>query len=144
MTIAQMTKNWANLNLYKEAEEVVLSMQEELAELNREQLREGERSDRTKIRPKYTKKYQAYKTRKKGYTLDGTPNLMNEGNFYKGFVTRIKGVNKYSIDSNDSKTSKLVDRYSYLIFGLTNESKYFIQPKVQTKLVERIESKVLK
>lgn len=144
MTIAQMTRNWANLNLYKEAEEVVLSMSDELVELNREQLREGEKSDRTNIRPKYTPKYRSYKARNKGYTLDGTPNLINEGNFYKGFVTRIKGVNKYAIDSNDSKTSKLVERYTSLIFGLTNESKYLIQPKVQSRLVERIESKVLK
>ena len=144
MTIATMSKRWQSLDIAREAAWVLLENRTHISEYNLDQLRDGELSDSSRIKPKYRNTaYQQRKSRLYGYKLGGTPDLRYTGDFYRGWVIRLQGENKYSFDSIDGKRDDLVDKYTIRIFGLNNQSKTEVRERImQPDLVKRIESKI--
>ena len=144
MTIAQMNRNWAKLDLASEASWVMLNNREAIVEYNREQLSEGIRSDLQQIRPVYVDQWYAnMKQRMNGKPKNGTPDLKLTGSFYDGFVIKMQGYNKYSVTSIDSKTNSLVNDYRITIFGFTPRSKQMITELImQSALIERLKTKL--
>lgn len=144
MTIAQMNRNWAKLDLASEASWVMLNNREAIVEYNREQLSEGMRSDMTPIRPVYRSEW--YANMKQGMNNKPkkfTPDLKLTGSFYDGFVIKMQGYNKYSVSSIDSKTNSLVNDYRITIFGFTPRSKQMITELImQSALIERLKTKL--
>lgn len=144
MTIAQMNRNWAKLDLASEASWVMLNNREAIVEYNREQLSEGIRSDLQQIRPVYVDQWYAnMKQRMNNKPKNGTPDLKLTGSFYDGFVIKMQGYNKYSVTSIDSKTNDLVNKYTVSIFGFTPRSKQMIAESImQSALIERLKTKL--
>jgi hypothetical protein len=91
--------------------------QEEIAELNREQLRKGKRSDGSNILPAYSPKYAKRKRRTPTPVI-----LYDEGNYYEGFIQKFTN-DGFSMFSTDQKNDILAEKYGVKIQGLTKESR---------------------
>ena len=124
----------------------MIQNREEISEYNLDQLRDGELSDTSRIKPKYKAKgYENRKSKLYGYRLGGTPDLFLHGDFYRGWVIRLAGENKYRFESIDSKAKDLIAKYTSKVYGLNNQNKAEVRDRImQPQLVKRIEAKVFK
>lgn len=92
-----------------------------LTDLNKDQLKRGTDSIGEKIHPMYGSIiYSIEKNNKNPLAGFGTPDLNLTGAFYRGFYLLLNGMS-FKIDSNDSKTGSLKDKYGD-IFGLSDSS----------------------
>jgi hypothetical protein len=96
---------------------VLQSHTTEIAELNREQLREGKRSDDTKVIPSYSASYAKRKRRDQNTVI-----LYDTGAFYEGFVNTFGG-DGFTMKSTDDKNELLKAKYGTKIAGLSGKSK---------------------
>lgn len=113
--------------------------EEDIVDLNREQLAEGQNADGSDIRPDYTEVTEFIK-KSKGQRSD-VVTLEDTGSFYRGFYKkRVPGGSE--INSRDSKTAELVEKYRDGIFGLTVASRDELadrmKPTIQDKYRQAI------
>ena len=116
--------------------EAVVENEKHAADLNRQQLFQGERADGTEM-PPYSFVSVNYFNKP-----NGPIRLFDTGDFYKGFIFASKtGTAKFPLflTSTDSKTNELQSRYGKEIFGLTEINmagfaKVFVIPTIGKKL----------
>lgn len=89
----------------------------DLAELNKEQLREGKRSDDSQILPAYSPSYQKRKRRSPTPVI-----LFDTGDFQDGFKQTFTS-DGFTMKSDDVKNDTLIDKYGSKIHGLTKKSR---------------------
>lgn len=114
MGFGELSRRLQSLNrgmLVDMIEEILEPMTDEIEEMNREQLREGERSDGSFL-PNYS-----YNTTQRNPNKQGRIKLLDTGAFYKSiFAAANLGI--LEIDAKDSKTELLKSEYGELIVGL--------------------------
>lgn len=146
MTIAELNRRVNAVDVNKLADEALKENETEVLDANREQLQDGQRSDTTKITPRYKQMW--YATRKNDMNpLAGifTPDLKKTGDFYKGFFVKLLGGNKYTITSSDSKTQGLTDKYQPNIFGLNTRNTQDVgEQYVQPTFIKRLKNVLFK
>lgn len=103
--------------------ETMMEFKEEIIDLNTSQLEKGKLSTGENISPDYKlSEYARFKKSRGSIAPLGVPDLKLEGDFYEGFnIDKVSGG--ILIDSDDSKASKLEDKYSSNIYGLTDQNK---------------------
>lgn len=118
--MGKLKKAIANLRKIKVQEIVeknVLKNEDEIVDLNTEgQLSEGQYANEG-----YLPDYSPTSVEVFGKPA-GAIRLFDEGDFYRGFYLRTKEF-PFFVDSKDSKTDMLVEKYGEDIFGFTKESK---------------------
>lgn len=137
-TIIDVCNNWRKImDLPQKIPVFVYETRFEIIRYNTEgQLRKGKKSDGNNIAPDYRNKvYAELKAQSNPLAVFGTPDLFLTGGFYSNFYISVDTQN-YEIDSRDSKTDKLLQRYGENIFGLTQPHKdeyatKFIYPKIK-------------
>lgn len=108
-------------NLYEVAEIIAYKHRNLLVQLNKDQLIAGLTSLGTKIQPEYSNaRYAERKSSRNPLPGYGTPDLLDEGEFYRGMDAIVEG-DDWFITSDDEKTPFLVAKYDD-IFGLTESS----------------------
>ena len=120
MTVKELLERVRAVNLETLKELAVEANSVEIARLNEAQMLQGLTAEGKPIRPKYTPAYLKRKQRKGGYSLDGTPNLHDTGEFHKEMDT-LAHSGEYFLTSFDEKVKFLPERYEK-IFGLTAEN----------------------
>lgn len=118
----------------KEADMMVIINQDD-------QLAKGIDAGGYKIEPKYSPLTVSLK-KIKGQDYKRVT-LHDEGDFYRGMHVERAGKGLY-IDSKDSKTEKLVNKYGEDIFGLTRKNiKEFIQNYLRPRMQDRFKKAIL-
>jgi len=110
-----------NLPIKRFIFEILSSRSAELEDVNIAQLTRGERSDGTKISPRYADSgYAAFKNARNPRAGKGTPDLKDTGDFYQGIKVR---VTRQSIitSGTDEKTDALQFKYGDEIIGINVE-----------------------
>lgn len=130
--ISELANKMNKLNFEAMCIQTVLENQKQAAELNTQQLFQGERADGSEMPPYSWVSVNFYNK------PAGPIRLFDTGAFYSGFIFA-NATFPLSITSTDSKTNELTGRYGKEIFGLTEEnlsgySKVFILPAVAKKL----------
>ncbi len=100
-----------------------------MADLNRDQLLRGEKSDGSEM-PNYVKD-------SKQPQAPGKIVLFETGDFHQG-IKPILNEKKYLFDGDDDKTDLMIHNYGAKIFGLTDESKKELREKLTPGVKERI------
>lgn len=119
--LQQIKENYREMAL-----EVVAEHEEEIAELNRAQLRAGIRPDGSEITPAYAASTIAIKQRK-GQPFDRVT-LKDKGDYHKGIEIDVF-PDSFELIGTDSKTAKLRTKYGANI-GLTEESKVLLAQNI--------------
>lgn len=125
------------------AYQVQLSLQassQEYVQLQREQLYSGVKKDNTEILPFYTPLTVQIK-KSKGQITDHVT-LRDTGDFYKGIFIKVDNPSDFTVDSSDSKSVKLQEKYSSAIFGLNDDSRTEFKPVAQAALIAGIEKEL--
>lgn len=118
--------------------ESAMDNQTTIADIQADQMSVGLLSDGEPIRPELrSDEYANLKIAEGGRAPLYTPDLHNEGSFYRGIYAKI--VDKaIETNSTDGKTDDLISKYGPLIFGLTEafsgKLAEFILPDLQKKL----------
>ena len=118
-------------------------LEKKIVQLNQSQIRRGERSDGSDIKPDYEDITVVLKE-KAGTQTPGEPfavNLYDTGAFYAGFQVLITN-NQVIIDSSDSKSDDLQDKYGEKIFGLQKENLNKVLREVRTSVVTKIKNEI--
>ena len=102
------------------AETAIVNTDRTIAKIQQEQLFQGIRSDDSTIAPQYAAGTIAAK-RRKGQPTDRVT-LKDTGAFYSGIIVDVRR-DLFIIDSADSKSASLQERYGKRIFGLNFESR---------------------
>lgn len=113
--VRSLRNNINRLDLNRATEKAMKAREEDISELNRDQLRQGQRSDGTFLPP-----YSSNSVSKFGKT-PGPIKLFETGDFYKGIKPEFK-KEEFNITDLDNKTDMLQDRYGESILGLSNLS----------------------
>jgi len=116
--------------------EAVVENEKHAAELNTQQLFQGERADGSEMPPYSWVSVNFYNK------PEGPIRLYDTGDFYRGFIFASKtgeATFPLFLTSTDSKTNELQARYGAEIFGLNNQnlsgfSKVFVLPTLGRKL----------
>lgn len=105
-----------------------------IATLNRKQLKRGKQSDGTDM--------PLYAPGSRQPSAPGKITLFDKGDFHRGIDPLFKGQAGFEMDSSDSKTAKLIERYGEHILGLTEESQKRLSkhllPKLKFKILDRL------
>ena len=116
--------------------EILIDYRYELEDKNREQLREGKKSDGSLF-----KEYAPLSVFLKGNNFDFRGHyrlqLFDTGSFHSELFLDIQD-DKIFFWSRDSKTSELVGKYGDNIFGLTEKNVNLVMPKIEDKLINRV------
>lgn len=102
-------------------EDTLLRNKSEIEELQAEQMQLGLDSDGLFIGELRSPSYARIKKARGGIAPSGQVDLRNTGAFQKGIKARIANKAVF-LDSNESKTPELTEKYSEEIFGLNEES----------------------
>lgn len=119
-TVKKFLDRIQKLDMHRVVKTTLGEKRELMPELNRDQMMHGKRADGSDIEPPYT-----YFTRLEKKKRGMDPNvvtLYDRGDFHRGIYVDI-GSDSLEIDSMDSKSDSLKEKYGESIFGLTNESK---------------------
>lgn len=141
-TVRNMLEAFKTLDIEAEIPRIIESDSEILLDKNRDQLTRGKTSKDTEVAPGYfSLVYSMEKQRENPLAGFGVPDLKLTGAFYNGFNIKVT-ASEFTIDSSDSKTSKLEGKYGQIIFGLTPSSKTdYATKEFITKLQAYISSK---
>lgn len=142
MDILELNKRLQNLDIDLLKEQSVRKSSREIIQFNQYQLRQGMTSDDKMIVPFYSKSWGTYKKTLSSYGLDGLKvNLFDTGMFQKNMYLIVDN-GEYFVNSTDSKTRDLTDKYSSKIFGIGNKSKADLIPIVTKNLGEIFKKQV--
>lgn len=106
-----------------------------IIEKNQDQMLNGFRADDSYILPEYTP-YTREKKEEKGWDPDKVT-LYDTGDFYNAMFADVSYFD-IEIDSTDSKTEDLIEKYGEKIFGLSDESKEEYRDDAMPVLIEKI------
>jgi hypothetical protein len=134
-TIAEMLRRFERINLEQLTGEAMTENKDAILDLNREQLAHGKDSAGFDITPPYTP-FTVMKKMQKGQDYS-VVNLKDTGAFQNRMVLNVKS-NSYNIDSTDSKTGKLKEKYGQEILGLSESGKKETWVIVKPDVVRRI------
>ena len=122
-TIKQLKEKLNRIDPLKLAEAVLKRHEADLADLNREQLLDGNLNTGDGIIPTYAWEWFANEKHsmnsRPGY---GTPDLYLTGAFHRSITAKVSG-DTIIFDASDDKKADLEGQYSNDIFGLTPQSK---------------------
>lgn len=113
--IRSLRNNINRLDLNRATEKALKAREEDIPELNRDQLKQGQRADGTFLPP-----YSSNSVSKFGKKA-GPIKLFDTGAFYEGIKPEFK-KEEFSITDSDRKTEMLQDRYGDSILGLSDLS----------------------
>lgn len=113
--IEQLQQNIASF-----ADESFVETKDDYAQLNTEQMNEGELNDGTAISPGYTSRTIQIKKRK-GQPYDRVT-LKDTGAFYSGYTVQPQG-DELNLDSSVSYATDLTKKYSDKIWGLNDKNR---------------------
>ena len=116
MTIQRLYDRVQKLDTDQVIQDAIEETKDHIADLQAEQMHKGQESTGDMINPPYRFSTVAIK-RKKGQPSDRVT-LQDTGAFYKGLYVNVTS-DSVRIDSTDSKTTKLVEKYGPDIFGLS-------------------------
>ena len=133
MTLMRMTDLLSQLQVHEIIQIVLVKLEPEMAQQNRDQLLKGMTSTDQQIRPEYSQQ-----TRKrKGFS---TPNLYETGAFQRDIYAEVRDTT-IDLNSRDEKTAKLELRYGK-IFGLGEQGKRTIREKGSVALINNVATKL--
>lgn len=136
-TVASMLRSAEKINIPFQCALSLIDSSEEYVRLQNEQMARGERADGRPIfniktgSEEYSPAYAKKKGKSKPIDLHDT------GSFYKETFILVEDPSKAIVDSADSKSGTLQDRYGTEIFGLNKDSKIKFKPIAQQNLVNR-------
>lgn len=136
-TVGQFLEALRKIELPVEMEIALMDSREDYADLQREQLADGLRKDEQYIynletgSDEYSPSYARYKGKK------GPIDLRDTGSFYNDIVVDVRSEGLV-IDSADSKSEMLQERYGEEIFGLGDDRKKEFLPVVRDRLIENM------
>jgi len=142
MDLKQLSNNISDLDVMDLAIEVFESLEEFIADLNREQMAvKGQRNDGSEMTPEYSFLTE-YLKRGKGGTSGVTTHvtLYDTGELHKSIFANISET--IILDSNDSKVSELTDKYGEFL-GLTPESIIKLREKFLPIFWEKFYERIL-
>jgi len=121
MELQRLHANVSGLDVIELAIEVFESLNEFIADLNREQMSvKGQRADGSLLEPEYSFLTEFLKKDKSGTSgITTHVTLFDTGELHKSIFANISDT--IILDSNDSKVSELTDKYGEFL-GLTPES----------------------
>jgi hypothetical protein len=138
MTIKGLYKKVEKLNTDEIAAESIEVSAAGYVENQQDQMYEGINSDGKQRQPAYSPVTVQIK-RSKGQRVD-VVTLNDTGDFYQGIFVDVRD-NTLVIDSGDSKTADLLDKYGEEIFGLTGEFKRtYVNDHLRPAFKQKIES----
>lgn len=115
MTIKELNTRMQKIDLAKLSQDAVRLNLEYIAEVNRLQLRKGEKGNGGQV-GKYSPGYGAYKQKLSSYYApSGVPDLYLTGRFHKSIKATLTGL-QYVVSADDP--NNLEGRYGVTIFGL--------------------------
>lgn len=141
MDFSGLYKKLKALKIEKLMDRAVLENSEEIIDANTAQLSKGLYSDGDQMPELKSVSYAEYKKQRGGKAPLGIVDLKDEGDFYEGFYLA-KGSDGFLIGSRDQKESDLQSKYGNEIFGLTDESKEMVNPKIKEDLIDLIKEKL--
>lgn len=117
----------------------LIDSRQDFIDLQQSQLASGHRQDGKPIFNIKTgsANYSPAYAKKKGKTAP--IDLHDKGDFYAGIFVKIEGVETFTVDSSDSKSGILQDRYSTQIFGLDDDSKNTFIPIAKQNLLLEVQ-----
>ena len=118
-------------------------LEDKIIEFNRAQVRYGNRADGTEIEPPYAEITKHFKSND-GTLTNGDPtivNLYDSGSFYAGFYILIT-KDEVIIDSRDSKSDALQDKYGTEIFGLTDSNLKTVLQIVKERVINNVREQI--
>lgn len=141
MTISEMYRKVTNAiqGLDNEIYNIVVELEPNMVEMQRERLFEGKLSTQEKIVPEY-RPFTIFMKRIKGQPTDRVT-LFDEGLFYDNIFAK-KENQTLIIESSDSKFTALQEKYGEHIFGLTTENKQTLREKSHQRIVIYVKSKI--
>lgn len=119
-TVAEMLRRFERVSLTELTTDAMEQESDNITQLNRDQMNEGKLSDGSFIKPPYkqiTRQHKAIKGQ-----VFNVVTLRDTGEFQSRMFLQIRGTS-FDFNSTDWKAPSLEDKYSPLIYGLTNESK---------------------
>lgn len=127
----QMAKKAAFIDLNKLKADAIRFHKDEILDLNREQLREGQGSHNSPIGRYINRRYMTFKSRLSSY-LAGlpTPDLFVKGGFHAGLRLSIRNDKVRILKSASDKTPYWWLKVYRGIFGLSDKSMNEIKPKI--------------
>jgi len=136
-TIAQVLRNVRQLNLLNEAMKAIADVKEDVIEINRNHLQQGENKDGERIGEYRSAIYGDMKARMNP-KAQGYVDLILTGAFTNAMHLKMQSKG-FAIDSNDRKKSKLVSKYGEDIFGLGDKGrKELVDKSYRTALMTRV------
>lgn len=141
-TLHAVAERFRNLDLHKEAMDLLVEEQKEVLDLNRDQLRRGFTKDGTRI-----KKYRSRSYAKRKQKINPAPGFMNPdykltGKYWEGFRLKVLNSKEYEIFSVDSKAKDLEKRDTNAnLYGMANESRdYFVRTHFRSLFIARVKN----
>lgn len=112
---------------------VLMSQSQLIEELNRDQLRQGKRSDGTSL-PDYSQNSVNYFGKP-----EGAIKLFDTGDFYESLDISYFD-DRMVFDDTDEKTHMLVEKYGQMIFGLSEENKLKVIDIIKPLLAKELKA----
>ena len=120
MTIFELYENVRNISIEGITYDIVVSSDDRIVEIQKDQMTSGKDSTGEGIAPSYySDAYAEMKQKMNRRPEFGTPDLRLTGAFYDGFYL---DFNKLVVSSTDEKADLLKKKYGNWIFGLSEES----------------------
>jgi len=130
MSPAEMLQKIRSVSVRDQALKALMDSEQKIIELQRAQIFAGRRSDDTSIVPPYSPIYAKKKGKK-------TPDLYDTGAFQNAIFADIR-EDFVAIGSADSKTQKLIEKYSEKIFGLDSRSRIQLNQYINNVFLKRM------
>jgi hypothetical protein len=140
-TINSLLQSALKVNLPYEIELSLIESSEDFVRLQKEQLSVGEKSDGQNIFNVKTgsDQYSPAYAKKKGKS--SPIDLHDKGDFYGGIFLDVR-ADEMIVDSADSKSGMLQERYSDKVFGLADDRKAVFAPIAASHLVSNIQKEL--
>lgn len=123
-TIKGFLTKWQTIQIEPQIVKIIQGDAKEIVQLNQDQLyKQSVDSVGVPLRLYGSIAYALDKQKLNPNLAFGRPDLRLSGAFYRGFTLNAGYTGIFTIDSTDSKTPKLEDKYGNKIFGLTVENK---------------------
>lgn len=140
MTLHEMQRKLNRFDIRREVQDVIISTEKDITDLNRRQMFAGIRSSGTEIKPAYAP-YTVLVKDQKGQPSDRVT-LKDTGDFYDSMFVDVNSAT-FDIDASDPKTDALVKKYGVRIFGLTKESRgeyvnYSFFPELKNRITRKL------